>query len=140
MLHHLLHSVYTVQECFGHEPSYSGTTPCNPQMQPLHKIQQFTDRIPSTNPGAEPPRDAKDSGSARSHSTHLETSSSALQIDLKWSPSVTSPESKLPSILHSKFSHPSGHLAALPTLILEWTACAASLAPFRLHSSGMLWS
>ena len=35
-----------------------------------------TDRIPSTTPGAEPPRDAKDSGSARSHSTHLETSSS----------------------------------------------------------------
>ena len=35
-----------------------------------------SDRIPSTTPGAEPPRDAKDSGSARSHSTHLETSSS----------------------------------------------------------------
>ena len=34
------------------------------------------DRIPSTTPGADPPRDAKDSGSARSHSTHLETSSS----------------------------------------------------------------
>ena len=34
------------------------------------------DRIPSTNPGAEPPRDARDSGSARSHSMHLETSSS----------------------------------------------------------------
>ena len=34
------------------------------------------DRIPSTTPGVEPPRDAKDSGSARSHSTHLETSSS----------------------------------------------------------------
>ena len=34
------------------------------------------DRSPSTNPGAEPPRDARDSGSARSHSTHLETSSS----------------------------------------------------------------
>ena len=33
-------------------------------------------RIPSTNPGAEPPRDARDSGSARSHSTHLETGSS----------------------------------------------------------------
>ena len=33
------------------------------------------DRIPSTTPGAEPPRDARDSGSARSHSTHLETSS-----------------------------------------------------------------
>ena len=35
-----------------------------------------SDRIPSTNPGAEPPRDARDSGSARSHSTPLETSSS----------------------------------------------------------------
>ena len=33
------------------------------------------DRIPSTTPGAEPPRGTKDSGSARSHSTHLETSS-----------------------------------------------------------------
>ena len=35
-----------------------------------------SDRIPSTTPGAEPPRDARDSGSARSHSMHLETSSS----------------------------------------------------------------
>ena len=35
----------------------------------------FPDRIPSTTPGAEPPGDAKDSGSARPHSTHLETSS-----------------------------------------------------------------
>ena len=35
-----------------------------------------SDRIPSTTPGAEPPRDARDSGSARSRSTHLETSSS----------------------------------------------------------------
>ena len=35
-----------------------------------------SDRIPSTTPGAEPPRDAKDSGSARSHPMHLETSSS----------------------------------------------------------------
>ena len=34
------------------------------------------DRIPSTTPGAEPPRDTRDSGSARSHSTNLETSSS----------------------------------------------------------------
>ena len=34
------------------------------------------DRIPSTTPGAEPPRDARDSGSARSNSMHLETSSS----------------------------------------------------------------
>ena len=35
-----------------------------------------SDTIPSTTPGAEPPRDARDSGSARSHSMHLETSSS----------------------------------------------------------------
>ena len=35
-----------------------------------------SDSIPSTTPGAEPPRDAKDSGSARSQSMHLETSSS----------------------------------------------------------------
>ena len=34
------------------------------------------DRIPSTTPGAEPPRDVRDSGSARSYSMHLETSSS----------------------------------------------------------------
>ena len=45
------------------------SSPSRPQ-QPQH------DRIPSTTPGADPPRDAKDSGSARSHSTHLETSSS----------------------------------------------------------------
>ena len=43
--------------------------------KPLGKHVQ-TDRIPSTTPGADPPRDAKDSGSARSHSTQLETSSS----------------------------------------------------------------
>ena len=35
-----------------------------------------SDRIPSTTPGAESPRDDRDSGSARSHSTNLETSSS----------------------------------------------------------------
>ena len=34
------------------------------------------DRNPSNNPSAEPPRDVRDSGSAGSHSTHLETSSS----------------------------------------------------------------
>ena len=38
--------------------------------------RSLIDRIPSTTPGAEPPRDARDSGSARSHSTHLETGSS----------------------------------------------------------------
>ena len=35
-----------------------------------------SDRIPSTTPGAERPRDDMDSGSASSHSTHLETNSS----------------------------------------------------------------
>ena len=44
----------------------------NRERYQMHQI----DRIPSTTPGAEPPRDARDSGSARSHSTHLETSSS----------------------------------------------------------------
>ena len=39
-------------------------------------LEAVLDRIPSTTPGAEPPRDARDSGSARSHSTYLETSSS----------------------------------------------------------------
>ena len=46
-----------------------------------------SDRIPSTTPGAEPPRDDRDSGSARSHSTHLETSSSDRP---KWSPTRSS--------------------------------------------------
>ena len=46
-----------------------------------------SDRIPSTTSGAEPPRDARDSGSARSHSTHLETSSSDRP---KWSPTRSS--------------------------------------------------
>ena len=41
-----------------------------------HPDGSIRDRIPSTTPGAEPPRDARDSGSARSHSMHLETSSS----------------------------------------------------------------
>ena len=45
-------------------------------MKDRKKTWYNTDRIPSTTPGAEPPRDARDSGSARSHSTHLETSSS----------------------------------------------------------------
>ena len=50
-------------------------------------IVMWHDRIPSTTPGAEPPRDARDSGSARSHSTHLETSSSDRP---KWSPTRSS--------------------------------------------------
>ena len=42
----------------------------------LPEVHPRGDRIPSETPGAEPPRDARDSGSARLHSTHLETSSS----------------------------------------------------------------
>ena len=42
----------------------------------LSDVLYRRDRITSTTPGAEPPRDARDSGSARSHSMHLETSSS----------------------------------------------------------------
>ena len=42
----------------------------------LETLLHTNDRIPSTTPGADPPRDAKDSGSARSHSMQLETSSS----------------------------------------------------------------
>ena len=52
------------------------------------KVRDFkSDRIPSTTPGADPPRDTRDSGSARSHSTHLETSSSDRP---KWSPTRSS--------------------------------------------------
>ena len=51
------------------------------------EASHLADRIPSTTPGAEPPRDARDSGSARSHSTHLETSSSDRP---KWSPTRSS--------------------------------------------------
>ena len=42
----------------------------------IGKRRNVYDRIPSTTPGAEPPRDARDSGSARSHSTYLRTISS----------------------------------------------------------------
>ena len=45
------------------------------RMRPDSNTGSF-ERIPSTTPGEEPPRDVKDSGSARSHSMHLETSSS----------------------------------------------------------------
>ena len=48
----------------------------SPQKKPMNICLKAFDRIPSTTPGAEPPRDVKDSGSARSHSMHLETSSS----------------------------------------------------------------
>ena len=52
-------------------------TPDNFQKIRVHFVYAVKhDSIPSTTPGAEPPRDARDSGSPRSHSTHLETSSS----------------------------------------------------------------
>ena len=53
----------------------------------LMRLGWHADRIPSTTPDAEPPRDARDSGSARSQSTHLETSSSDRP---KWSPTRSS--------------------------------------------------
>ena len=46
------------------------------EVMSISRFRLAPDRIPSTTPGAEPPRDARDSGSARSHSMHLETSSS----------------------------------------------------------------
>ena len=58
---------------------YSTPLQCRTGLMYMSFLGQPTDtddRIPSTTPGAEPPRDARDSGSARSHSTHLETSSS----------------------------------------------------------------
>ena len=71
-----------VQE-FGSGKGHGGTSPCDKSQdvchycgETVHWAKDCPDRIPSTTPGAEPPRDAKDSGSARSHSTHLETSSS----------------------------------------------------------------
>ena len=60
------------------------------ELTQIHEYKVFKDtgdRIPSTTPGAQPPRDARDSGSARSHSTHLETSSSDRP---KWSPTRSS--------------------------------------------------
>ena len=58
-----------------------------------------SDRFPSTTPGAEPPRDARDSGSARSHSTHLETSSS----DRPKMVTYTEPQ-PVPSYMYVKFT------------------------------------
>ena len=61
----------------GHAGVTSSITLHRPTRYASHPVDtSVCDRIPSTTPGAEPPRNAKDSGSARSHSTHLETSSS----------------------------------------------------------------
>ena len=61
---------------FNADPQLIQQEPDAPLMASNQALLMTYDRIPSTTPGAEPPRDAKDSGSARSHSTHLETSSS----------------------------------------------------------------
>ena len=61
----------TINSCNSQVQSTGVTHKCDQQVQ-LTSV----DRIPSTTPGADPPRDARDSGSARSHSTHLETSPS----------------------------------------------------------------
>ena len=66
------------------------------------------DRIPSTTPGAEPPRDAKDSGSARSHSTHLETSSSNRPLMVTYTERHTVPRLNIryvhvTDVMHAKF-------------------------------------
>ena len=66
-------SQYELQKKMDHPSAFAATT--NPDILYAHKAMK-ADRIPSTTPGADPPRDARDSGSARSHSTHLETSSS----------------------------------------------------------------
>ena len=69
-------------------PSFTRVTHAQPSLSNFPwRDSDFGDRIPSTTPGAEPPRDARDSGSARSHSTHLETSSSDRP---KWSPTRSS--------------------------------------------------
>ena len=68
-------------------PKDSSELSSNPGFAKLEHQLDINDRIPSTTPGAEPPRDARDSGSARSHSTHLETSSSDRP---KWSPTRSS--------------------------------------------------
>ena len=52
------------------------SSPQEPDWNAICPLLAWTDRISSTTPCAEPPRDARDSGSARSHSMHLETSSS----------------------------------------------------------------
>ena len=68
-------------------PKDSSELSNNPGVAKLEYQLDINDRIPSTTPGADPPRDARDSGSARSHSTHLETSSSDRP---KWSPTRSS--------------------------------------------------
>ena len=55
---------------------FGGATLNNPSLGCNYMLPRLCDRIPSITPGAEPPRDDRDSGSARSHSMHIENSSS----------------------------------------------------------------
>ena len=71
-VHPMAATQFATQKALDDPIAFAATN--NPDI--LYWDQAMNDRIPSTTPGAEPPRDAKDSGSARSHSTHLETSSS----------------------------------------------------------------
>ena len=88
-----LFSMYLIKDKQS-KPHYQHQNPIEHHIQDLKQMMHgimdcvgfppsFCDIIPSNTPGAEPARDARDSGSSRSHSTHLETSS---QIDRKWSP------------------------------------------------------
>ena len=72
---HYPHSHFALLH-YSHNTSWQKCHSCHPHLNPCHSCTHLHDRIPSTTPGAEPPRDDRDSGSARSHSTHLETSSS----------------------------------------------------------------
>ena len=69
------HNLDTIPFPSIHPLSNTHTSAAECDMELLLHTKSLHDRIPSTTPGAEPPRGAKDSGSARSHSTHLETSS-----------------------------------------------------------------
>ena len=55
---------------------WSGNKESFEEFNEKFKKEFEVDGTPSTTPGADPPRDARDLGSARSKSTHLETSSS----------------------------------------------------------------
>ena len=70
----LLMEIMTDMGCFQQNNGVCNSHACFMQLKDKRE-KTNRDRIPSTSPGAEPPRDARNSGSARSHSTHLETSS-----------------------------------------------------------------
>ena len=75
------------------------------------------DRIPSTTPGAEPPRDAKDSGSARSHSTHLETSSSNRPLKVTYPERHTVPRPNIRYVHAMDVTHAMFHARTARTAV-----------------------